>query len=105
MTPAEQLRAAKALIDAPELYFSGTADARLKNGEVVTYRNKKAVQFSVIGAFYRAGHGSSFGGDAWSMLLRATGNPRNFMTDVAKLPHADVMKLFDDAIALAEAAQ
>lgn len=113
MTPAEQLRAAKALIDTPERWTKKVF-ARNAAGFGVDVDNPDAVCFCSLGAIAKVvDHDPR---EVWigcgielprNYLEQAAGGFR-FVTDINDdhdTTHADIMKLFDDAIALAEAAQ
>lgn len=107
MTPAEQLRAAKALIDTPEKWTKGEY-ATGPHGTYASQYSDNAVCYCAMGAIERADY---LDGD-WGahFFLRKTAIERGAMgvidfNDAPTTTHADIMKLFDDAIALAEAAQ
>lgn len=95
MTPAEQLRAAKALIDTPERWT--------QCGRFREFRGATEC-FCAWGALDRATsrHGEALG---WLELAIPTDATLPAFNDDPRTTHADIMKLFDDAIALAEAAQ
>lgn len=104
MTPAEQLRAAKALIDAPEKW---TREAFARNAQGVPTILRKATCFCALGALDFAGHVAlAYDESAEDLLKDAV--PTRFMNSITAFndhpdtTHADVMALFDRAIALAE---
>lgn len=112
MSPAEQLRAAKALIDMPEKWTKGEY-ARGKSGGRVKALGRAPVCFCALGALGRAGcHdpadiGFSEGATwlAYQTLIRATPNRMVFeYNDDPATTHADIMALFDRAIEAAEKA-
>ena len=95
MNTVEQLRAAKALIDTPEKYFVGYHDAELEDGKRVTHRNKRAVKYSLCGAWRMSK-------SPWVILTafcNVVGDDRKCMADFGKLHHVELMALFDRAIA------
>lgn len=114
MTPAEQLRAAKALIDTPERWTKGK-NARGVHGGVTDPTGKDAVCRCSNGAIVCSTQrwNSSLGRKLDAAVPKAfsgyaeNGFAARFVqyNDHPDTTHADIMKLFDDAIALAEAAQ
>ena len=114
MTNAEQLRAAKALIDTPDKWTKGCF-ARRADGLLLMRGESwdEAVCFCSEGAVRKASNGL-LPPDVDRLLERAvprtfhtSSNCRNFVlfNDAEETSHADVMKMFDRAIKLAEAAQ
>lgn len=105
MTPAEQLRAAKALIDTPEKW---TREAFARNAIGESCRPSEATCFCIVGALDNVDHDNPEYDDRAEEALRGL-LPKGFygsitaFNDAETTTHADIMKLFDDAIALAEA--
>lgn len=106
MMPAEQLRAAKALIDTPECWTKHAnsrdmvgipVDPLSASAECWCAHGALFVQFPVLGPEYRA--------CVAALETALKGEPLAGFNDAPSTTHADIMKLFDDAIALAEAAQ
>lgn len=100
MTTAEQLRAAKALIDTPDKWTKN-ATARDADGKAVRPLSARAVCWCGFGALVKAC------GNTAAAHLRAfesfngSGNIAG-LNDREGTAHADVMAMFDRAIALAE---
>lgn len=103
MTAADQLRAAKALIDSPEKWIKGRF-AVDKLGLTTSYDDPRATCFCAVGACRRY----CFRGDLDEALpesfvaLGKKASPVVEFNDHPDTTHADVMALFDRAIALAE---
>lgn len=96
----EKLRAAKALIDTPEKWTKGTL-ARDSIGISVLVRSDDAVCFCVLGALGRAA--TETGPHVWAIRdsLPAPYLAVSKFNDDPTTTHADVMALFDRAIARA----
>lgn len=109
MTHAEQLRAAKALIDTPEKWTTGVL-ARTKSGCPIGPQEDAATCYCAEGAIRRVQNGvlphalESIMERAVPSGFRGACNERWFVkfNDAAKTTHADIMALFDRAIELAE---
>lgn len=112
MTPAEQLRAAKALIDTPARWTK-LATARDILGSYAHWSSPRAACFCSSGAVKKATFNPVLVGSLLNQCIPASidrgrlGERYSYIdyNDRDATTHADIMKLFDDAIALAEAAQ
>lgn len=102
MTPAEQLRAAKALIDTPGKWIKGDY-ARDSKGRSCLTGSDTAACFCSRGAL-KAATGQFSNGPLERVVPRGFRSLVDF-NDHKGTTHADIMKVFDDAIALAEAGQ
>lgn len=102
-TPAEVLRAARALIEVPERWTK-CAFARDAKGIVVSEDEESAVCFCVLGAIYRHPPSPLTDGARWFLdeSLPETFLGVGTFNDHPSTTHADVLALFDRAIALAE---
>lgn len=106
MTTAEILRAARAKIDTPEKWTRG-AYARTKSGRIVGPECASAVHLCAVGAVTAAASPAMTVDDALVVLARelpSAGGITNF-NDHPGTTHADILALFDRAIAAAERAQ
>jgi hypothetical protein len=102
MKPSEILRAARAKIATPERWTKGQF-ARDATGYWVSYDNSDAVGWCAEGAVYAVLLGHVKADDLFVFLDRASGGNTPFFNDAPSTTHADVMAMFDRAIALAEA--
>lgn len=101
-TTAKTLRAAKALIDAPEKWTQN-ALARNQNVRPCSAQDPDATCFYIIGATVRVKHAYSKATNILMQVARSKGfDSVGDFNDDAKTTHADVMTFFDSAIALAE---
>lgn len=105
MSPAEQLRAAKALIDTPEKWTKG-CNARAFDGASLDPRDVLASCFCSFGAMVHVEDNSDNRREADHALFMAVGEIAPFpgyisFNDADTTTHADVMALFDRAIELA----
>jgi len=106
MTTVEILKAAKQVISKPEAWCQGD-EARTETDEVVTPDNSLAVKFCMLGSTFKIAD-SDAGRSARRFLYRTMGDSEVDLVDWNDAPertHAEVMAKFDEAIALAEAAQ
>lgn len=103
MTASEVLRKARALIDKPESWTQG-AYARTADGKDLPPKDEQACAWCILGAVHQVADGGGVSVDAIETLVKA------LPTATAHLPnfndthtHAEVLSLFDRAIAAAEA--
>ncbi len=104
MTTLEILKAARALIDREEKWTRG-AVARTAHGYQVQSIDDSAVQFCILGALAKASNN-------WKLCLMAGDSLRGLLktaiqefNDAPTTTHADVLALFDRAIAAEECAK
>ena len=110
METIEILRSARALIDAPEKWTKGT-EARDAHGFRVRFESPDAVCFCAVGALLGALHRAGNDDDGECVALRRLRKalPIGFadvvsLNDHPDTTHADIMAVFDRAIAAEEAA-
>lgn len=92
----EVLVAARALIDTPEKWTKGSM-GRTASGACVVASHRDACRWCAIGAVIRVD--GSVGYRAWDALDAASGSAAPMFNDAPSTTHADVMNLFDRAIA------
>lgn len=107
---AEILREARALIGTPEKWVQ-RADARAADGSMVDYMDEDAARFCAEAAVQRvrgAGGYSDPIDPIDALSIAAGGSARSgdghLLNDRDETTHADVLAMFDRAIALAETA-
>ena len=102
-TPAEVLRAARALIETPERWCRG-AWARSAHRRPVLEASAKACSFCALGAVNRVAPSWNLRGQAHGALFHSL--PKfpsvHQFNDARSTTHADILALYDRAIALAE---
>lgn len=106
MTPADTLRAARARIPSEGAWSKGLL-ARSAEGAPVFPTSSRAARWCAEGALDTVG--AAVFGPAWVFLTEAA-KARGFpsivaLNDALTTTHADVLALYDDAIARAEAAE
>ena len=109
METIDVLKATRALIDTPEKWTKG-AYARDARGRVVGWLDPGASCFCVQGAFHKAlGHLGDSSFEVWhervSDAFPAHFNSVQEYNDHPDTTHADIMAVFDRAIAAEEAKQ
>lgn len=110
MTPAEILREARALIDAPEKWTQGEW-ARDSHGDASSPDDSDCECFCIEGAIWRVARGRNNLPAMKTARLFWVANGLSCRTDIPKFndaaerTHAEVMAAFDRAIALAEKEQ
>ena len=101
MTPAERLRAARALLTPPGAWTRG-ALARDREGNRVECDSVRAVCWCAGGAISRATDRRD-NETEWRLLTKVVGFPVSFWNDAPGRTQADVLAALDAAIELAKA--
>ena len=109
METIEILRSARALIDAPEKWTKGT-EARDASGRSVPFNSPDAVCCCAVGALLGALHRAGNDGECVALRRLRKALPIGFadvvsLNDHPDTTHADIMAVFDRAIAAEEAKQ
>ena len=97
MTPAEHLRAARALLTPEGAWTQGTF-ARCENGNSIYLKDENAVCWCAMGAIWFYGYSSKA-----EMFLRNIVENITTWSDSPNMTQAEVLAAFDKAIELAEA--
>lgn len=106
MSASEDLKAARKLIEEPECWTQGSM-ARDAAGNALGFRSPDAVCYCALGALdsvIREQHPSERFVKARMLLEQVCGEYVESVNDSPNTTHADVLAMFDRAIALAESA-
>lgn len=100
---AADLKAARSLLERPEAWIASGNAGETQDGMGINVWSERACRFCVIGAFWRI-HGMRDEDRAFPADILKPFTTVGRWNDASGRTHADVLALFDRAIAIAEAA-